>query len=408
VQTALNIKWSAPEGEISHLLNAEDPQPIEFKWTGGTATQKVVVEWGPSRKKMSSHADARASDGTLKKVLPIGRHFWRWAVYEDGKEEPIFVSPSAPAFVKGVYPPAVIGPTAGASVLLKTLNDVVTLKWTNDEHFDEYKLEVARDSGFKDVIKSESIKDAGTYEFQAPKFDHYFWRLSGHDAKAGWLKGKNHDFVVKTKEIEKAKLRWVTKVDQPLRYGVEPSATLAWAAEPVRLVKHYRVRVAPVSDDLNDAKAMTSETPELQVKLDGPGKYQAQVEALNAESDAIGQTNLLIFEVKPFERLRAPAMVTPIEEPIRADSKGRAEIAWEQLDGAKQYNVDIKDPAGAEHVHNAKTNNLNLSKLLPGEYEVRLSAVDTYGRPGQKSEAYRLIVPNKNGIKLKVKKVEVQ
>jgi hypothetical protein len=408
---SLNIKWVSPVSEIEHALNPDDPVPVTFNWSGGLPTQKVVVQWGPSRKKMTQSVSANGDLKELKGLLPIGRHFWRWAVYEEGKEEPVFTSPSAPARIRGVFAPAVVGPTSGSTLLVKNLNEQINLKWTENERYDEYKVEVAKDASFKEILVSESLKATGTYAFQAPRLGAFYWRLSGHDVKPeiGWLKGKTHEFNIKTKESEKAKVKWITKIDAPIRYATQnPSVTLNWSAEPAKIVKQYQVRVASADDDLKNAPKLLSDKTEFLVNLDKQGRYNAIVEALNAESEVIGQTAILSFEARPIPILRAPAMITPIEEPIRADARGRAEVAWQQLEGAKEYKVEVKNSEGAPQLVNAKGTTANLNRLMPGEYEVRLSAIDTFGRQGQVSEPYKLIVPNKNAIKLKVKKVEVR
>ena len=410
-KTALNIKWVSPLAEIDHSLNPDDPVSYAFKWSGGKEGQKVIVQWGPTRKKMTQSASADATTGELKALLPIGRHFWRWVVMEDGKEDPIWTSPTSPARVRGVFAPAVVSPTSGTNLLVKNLTDPIQLKWTENERYTEYKVEVARDAGFKEVVVSETVKATGLYAFQADKFGSYFWRLSGLDAKPeiGWLKGKTHDFNVKTKESEKAKLKWVTKIDGPIRYAtLQPSVTLNWLAEPAKIVKQYRLRIAEMEDKLADTTPLLTDKPELLVNLDKPGRYQAVAEAINIESETIGQTTVLNFEVRPIPILRAPAMVTPLEEPIRADSRGRAEMAWQELEGAKEYTVEIKDKSGQPQTMTSKDTKLNLNKLMPGQYEVRLGAIDNFGRPGEKSEPYKLVVPNKSAIKLKVKKVEVR
>ncbi|WP_374032328.1 hypothetical protein [Bdellovibrio bacteriovorus] len=78
------------------------------------------------------------------------------------------------------------------------------------------------------------------------------------------------------------------------------------------------------------------------------------------------------------------------------------------MEGAKEYWLTIRKDGKELKRSKYMQNSTALKNLLPGEYEVELIAVDTYGRNSQAGPARKLLVPDKSNVRAPtLKKIKV-
>jgi hypothetical protein len=419
LQNPYGITWSAPAGDFEVELNPEDPKPATFSWLGAEKDDvRLGIQWGASRKQLDNKLlspTSQSGPSTLEQLLPIGRHFWRWAIFKEGENDPIWSSPSAKVVVKGLFPPPVTSPAGGAVVRVKDLGEEIVLRWIPSERFSDFKIEVAADAEFSEPFYQGKPTERQLHSFRAPKPGSYFWRLSGLDTKKDqWLRTKTHSFKVALKLPEKINLKWITKSDEVHHYiSKKPTLKLAWSSDSPKLakeiVRQYKVRVAPAGESVADAPAELTPQTELTLSLLQRGRHLAQIEAVNAESEIIGKSPVLEIDAQPVPHLRAPAMAYATDKPIQANGRGDVALTWSPVDGAKEYFLELRDPSGKVIPYTAKKPEHQFQKLLPGLYDVKVYGVDSHGRQGEVSDSLKILVPNKSALKpIRIKKVEVR
>jgi hypothetical protein len=407
----LGITFESPQGQFESELNPEEPVPQLFRWTGEAEDLRVAVQWGDTRKNLGNRLLQPSAKGEISATLPLGRHYWRWAVYREGTPEPVWTSQVTRAFVRGVFPPAAISPTGGVYVRLKHEGESVALKWLPSARHKQFTVQVFSDSREQNKVQEQQLDQKSVFEFKPPKFGTYYWRLSGFDEKRqAWLRSRQHMFRVGLKDMDKVEVRWLTRAGDILRYTTPaPTAGLAWKILGERKPKQYRVRVVAAHEDIKSAIPQFSPTEQIVAKVERSGRYKAVVEALNNEAEPIGESSPITFEVQSVPMLRAPAFADDSAAPLQATAKGTLFLNWRAINGAKEYLVELKDTQGKAQTFVARRPSHQLNKLMPGRYEVTVSAIDANDRAGEKSEARGILVPSKPAVKSpKIKKLEVR
>lgn len=406
VQNPMQLEWISEKGDFEIHLNPEDSPPHLFTWKGGRPGIDLRLEWGPSRQRLTNQITRPSVAEKLEVNFPLGRHYWRWSL--SGQSE--FKSPTARALVHGKFPPAAVSPIAGAVIRPLDGTKEVELKWLPSSKFSEYRIEIAKSADLKNGVLERTVGD-GT---EATKFTlelgPYFWRVSGFDKnRKEWIRSKVHSFRFLQKEINRVAVRFLTRAEGPLHYATaEPSATLKWTADRIDVVKKWQLRYVSAGEDLQTMKAMIFQQNEALLKLPRPGLYKAQIEALNADDDVIGTSSILNFEALPFPKLKAPSL-TDLPASLAANNRGGLAIQWPAVEGAKNYQIEIKSFDQPAQFFLSKESRFLFQKLMPGTYEMRILAIDESGRPGEMSERRQIVVPAISAIKsLKVRKVEVQ
>jgi ABC-type Fe3+ transport system substrate-binding protein len=87
---------------------------------------------------------------------------------------------------------------------------------------------------------------------------------------------------------------------------------------------------------------------------------------------------------------------------------GKSKLEWSQVEGAKEYWLVISK--GGKELKRSKyaSNSTALKNLLPGEYDVEISAVDAHGRTSESASPRKLLVPDKSNLKAPtLKKIKV-
>ena len=121
----------------------------------------------------------------------------------------------------------------------------------------------------------------------------------------------------------------------------------------------------------------------------------------------MGTTPAQTFTVAELPAIAAPNFL-PLEGPLQAGGDGKSKLEWTKIDGAKEYWLTIRK--NGKELRKAKyaSNTTALKNLLPGEYEVEISAVDQHGRNSEQSSPRKLIVPDKSNLRAPtLKKIKV-
>lgn len=416
LNTSTPIRVISPAPGKPIAMDAEAPHPVDFQWEGFPANTQVTLWVGNTRKQMKEFTKADNSSSNLSANLPFGKHYWKLVgLSPQGTlvaETPVYRSEILPR-----YAPTVVFPTSDAEITSTAGPLDMTFKWQKDEDARQTTLEVWNDSGLKQKIASQSFTKEDSYTISSLKDGTYYWRMSSYypDSDKPVL-GKVQKFTV-TKEIAKApevkplvpvQVEFTVPEAQMTQYYVEsPRLDLTWKVDKQEEVSSWRVKVQDA--DNSEAQAQTLEVKESAVKapVTRPGRYIASIEALNKDGKVLGTKVSPALTVSPLPLLKAPTFL-PADGLLQASMDGTTDLEWNKLDGAKEYwLVILKDGKQLKRLKYVK-NKTALRNLLPGEYEVEISAVDSYGRESERGTRRKLQVPDKSNLRAPtLKKIKV-
>lgn len=410
VKNPLQIEWKSPLTDFEIESNPDDPTPCTLQWSGVTGANKIAIEWGPTRKKLTTRVFAAVDSLTLQTILPIGKNYWRWSIYKADETELIWASPTAKAIVTGQFAPAIVTPLSGNVIRYKENESNIEFKWIPQNKFDQYQIEIAQNSDMKNPIQKSELS-ATSISFQKPlRVGKYFWRIAGQDIKSKKLiRSKINNFQVLVKDQEHTQIKWITQDHAVFNYlTLKPTIQLAWLADQTKYVQRYRILISNNGNDFKLAESFLSEKSELKVGLENAGLLMAVIEALNYESEIIGRSPPLNFELKKIVRLRAPTSEYS-GKTLSADDKGQITLYWNPVKDAKNYQLHMQAPSGEKITLSTTKPSYSFQKLRPGLYEIEIYASDSQGQLSEGSELIRVLVSNRSSVRpIKLKKVQVQ
>ncbi len=416
LKSTTQIRVLAPTPGKTIAMDAEAPTPIDFQWEGFPANTRVSIWTGPTRKQLKEFSVASANQSQAKALLPFGRHYWK-IVGTAANGTVVAESPVYRAEVLARYAPTVLFPTSDAEVPAEKTPFDVTFKWQKDEDARQTSLEVWKDADLKQKIATQSFASEDSFTIPGLKAGTYYWRMGSFYPNSDKpILGKIQKFTVtKAQEIRPqeaplipVQVNFTMPAAQMTQYYVDsPSVGLTWQADKAEQVTSWRVKVHDADENPANVKAIEVKEPTLKTPVTKPGRYIASIEALNKDGKVLGTSTSSPLTVSPLPLLKSPQF-SPVDGTLQAQMDGTTELEWNQLDGVKEYwLVILKDGKQLKRLKYTKNKSV-LKNLLPGEYEVEISAVDTYGRDSEPGTRRKLQVPDKSNLKAPtLKKIKV-
>jgi hypothetical protein len=184
---------------------------------------------------------------------------------------------------------------------------------------------------------------------------------------------------------------------------------LTWKPENrLEEIAGFRIRLSDEESGADQALSFQSKEPQFKASIPKAGRYIASVEAYDKEGNTIGRSDPKTLMASAMPLLSAPQII-PVDGVLKSQNDGRSEIKWQALDGAKEYEMVVTSKDGKELAKKRyQGTGTSLKNLLPGEYVIKLMAVDQFGRIGQEGTPRTLVVPNQSDIHApKMKKIKV-
>ena len=406
------IKILSPSLQKPLAMDSESLQPIPFKWVGFPDTASVALWVGPTRKDLKLIQTAQPKETQISASLPFGRHFWK-LVATDPTGKVIQESSVYKTELLARYAPTVVFPTADAQVPAEKSPFDMTFKWQKGDDTRQMTLEVWSDAGLQKRIATKSFKDEDTFTLPALKSGTYYWRMSSYyvDSLKPVL-GKIQKFTVTEPEqvqvaIEAPKAAPIVPVNVSFnmpessftqQYIDTPQVGLSWKADKSEDVASWRVKLYSAEEDASQAKPFEVKETQFKTTVSKPGRYIASIEAVNKDGQVLGTTPPQTLDISPLPLLKAPQFL-PAEGQLQASMDGKHKLEWSQVDGAKEYWLVISKNGKELKRSKYATNSTSLKNLLPGEYDVEISAVDSHGRESETANPRKLLVPDKSNLK---------
>lgn len=406
------IKIISPTPQKPIAMNAESIQPVTFQWEGFPAQTKVSLWTGPSRKKMQEFKTNENAQSYLKAPLTFGRHYWKLVgTTPQGQKLETRVYRSD---VLARYAPTVVFPTADAHISVDALPTAIEFRWQKGEDTRQTTLEIWSDPQLQKKISAKSFTSEDSFSAANLVAGTYYWRMSSlYTDSATPLLGKIQKFTVSTDKTPSSAAIPLVPVQvemnpQQTQYYIgQPQLDLTWQVDKADQVASWRIKLLEENAPSETAQSFESAKTQITAVVKKPGRYIASVEALNKTGEVLGSEISPPLNILPRPLLGAPSFL-PREGSLRAEMNGKTQLQWTALDGAQEYWLTIKKDGKELKKSRYRGPATSLKNLLPGEYEVEVSATDAFGRPGARSIPRKLIVPDNSGLKAPtLKKIQV-
>ncbi|MGE0763690.1 MAG: FecR domain-containing protein [Bdellovibrionales bacterium] len=397
----------------ANLTNPAIEQKVALRWANPGQLVDIVVELAESADLKTNPQILKSNDLDFMEVSLKNNktYFWRLTGYLPESKEPV----PGPVFKFKLQapnefaPPALLSPAANASLaFIDVTTQGVNFRWQSAQGAQGYQLKLkALNSPKPEQVIPATPSPLTQALFKDLTPGEYEWSVASFDGEQKELKTTaKRQFKVS----ELTKLEWLNSESDSIQfyYGEQPELTTAWKPGPKETAS-YRVSWREAKPE---ALAQTAEAKQAQFKtlVASEGRYIASVEAVNRAGLVIAKSNERSVTLKVAPLLEAPLLASQMPDPLKAQRNGKIELVWTNVEGAKEYYIEVKGKDGQvireEKVMGSKH---TLVKLLPGDYTIDVRGVDQAGRRGVASIARPLVVPAMSDVSApKMKKIKVE
>ncbi|MCB0355458.1 MAG: hypothetical protein KDD40_00535 [Bdellovibrionales bacterium] len=213
------------------------------------------------------------------------------------------------------------------------------------------------------------------------------------------------------KIINLPEIEWVggSEASEYFYLSGKPSLLLRWKKLKSTEVVDWRYRIKQ-SNEKQFSQWQKTKNLGFNKYLSEDGSYEVELEALNAEGITLARAKRKIVDVKMKPLLPGPQFASELPEILQSDKRGRLEVSWKDIQGATKYKIQVLDSRGKVYKSQEVERSLaSITKLKPGNYSLKVQAVDEHKRLGESSEIKKVIVPKKSSIQApKLKNVKVK
>ena len=411
----LNLKISealeviAPAVDSPLIMNADAIEPVRFVWKQNPTAVRYQLWFGDSPKELKNLAEV-GNLSSLDRKIQTGLHFYK-IVALDGNKAVLAESHTRRLEMITRRPPGPLAPLDNAYFHIGQEETKIGFQWSPLPGR-RVGLEIATDSGFSNVIETQSALATDSFTRNLIPGE-YYWRLSVREAGLEKpIMSKIFHFTVSKKAKTVAFIKWNSGIDHQ-KFFTDLKLSLGWTIEPRDFAKHWKLRIwnaelgrEPAS--LPDEKPIVLNVQQTVQPVPKPGKYYAQVEAYNDNEAMVAKSEPQEVQVIPEPLLPAPEF-EPRSGTLKAEPSGGLALQWTALKDVKEYKIRLMDNQGKSLKEAAfSKNSTKLVNLMPGEYRVQVYAVDLHGRESEKAEPRSVVVPDTSGLKApKIKRVEI-
>ncbi|WP_413558040.1 hypothetical protein [Bdellovibrio sp. HCB209] len=420
-----SVKVLAPSLNKPVAMDADDLQAIPFKWTGFDAASQISLWTGKNRREMKELVKVPSGESEVLAKLPFGKHYWK-LVATSATGEKIGESAIYRTEIQARYAPTVVFPTADVEVPANTNPFDMTFKWQKSDDTRQMTLQVWSDAKLTQPVTTKTFTTEDSFTLTGLNEGTYYWRMTSYfnDSDKPIL-GKMQKFSIKltdmvkdaalaqntpaqTKKAEVKPLAFTMPEAQMTQYFVgTPKVDITWGADNIENVAAYRVRLHDENQTALEVPAVEVTENKFSAPVPKPGRYIASIEAVDKDGQVVGTGSSQAVNVVPRPILKAPQFI-PAEGPLQASMDGRSQLEWDKIDGAVDYELVITKDGKELKRTKYKNTSTAIRNLLPGEYDVTISAQDSFGRASEQAPVRKLVVPDKSNLKAPtLKKIKV-
>jgi hypothetical protein len=404
------VRVILPDTTKPHFINADNPHPLKIKWEGFPPDAQVVLESGTNRKALFPTPMEKNGPNELLVNFAVGNHFWKLKAVDPVTRNILSETSVFKTEVISRFAPIAIAPEPNFIIQTRRNMENITLKWGVGPEFKEVLVELYNESTNQQILNKRFPANQDSTDLQNLSLSNYKWKLTGFTEEGNQaLASQFARFAIQEKRIIKIPIAWNPNTKSTQHFvNSDPKLNLQWSAEDMERIVKWKLRLAPEGRDLAKGEVIETTHTKFEKVLPQKGRFIASVEALDSDGDTIGTSESRTFSVEELPLLPAPALM-PDTGDFLAKSDGTLGIGWQGLEGAKVYNILVRDQSGKIiHENSSESTNYQLMNLMPGAYELQIGGTDNFGRKGELSAKRKLLVPDKSEVKApKLKKIKV-
>lgn len=401
-----------PVNQTAIKLDPQDPS-IAFKWANPSKLQRLVVEIAKDSTLKEKILTKPVDENVFTEKLQLkqtGTLFWRLTGYMpvNGKLEPISSEVEEFSISKDelLNPPQLLSPVNNLPLAyMDVMQNGVIFTWKPMGNNITAELLLKPDTA---AWEKTYNTPKSTLKLRNLRPGKYSWQVVG-------IKGtqKSPPSITQVFEVlPPPDIKWLTNQDViEYKYATQtPSIRLDWQTISGIPTAKYQVRIADTQANMDKQKWIEATSPSHYFGfINQQGQFFAVVRALDEAQKEIATSKAIKVNVKQLELLPAPKFSKVLPDIIRASKSGKAEISWDAIDGAKNYQVELMDESNNIKSFSSTSPNVSLNKLKPGQYKVLVNAIDKFDREGLKSKQKVVEVPSESDIRApKIKGIKIQ
>ncbi len=410
---SLKIEILSPAPQKPYYIDPDANQLVAFQWKGFPAEYKISLMAGSTRKDLKEWASSNVVGAKeLQTKFTIGKYFWKLVARDPKTNEIKGESSTFKTEFIARYAPTILFPLVDAEIPVDRFPTSLTLKWQKGDEANRVSLEVATDQNLRAKLANKSFTTEESYNLANLNEGEYFWRVIAYYPDSDKpVVGKIQKFkLLKLQNKEPVRIAWTISEKMLTQYFVEkPELELSWKPENRQEdIAGFKLKIVEADGNPDEALKFQIKEPQYKAPLTKAGRYIASIEAVDKAGETIGRSDPKTILASTLPLLNAP-QILPAEGILKSQNDGRSDIQWEALEGAKEYELVVANKEGKELAKKRYQGiSTSLKNLLPGEYTIKLVAVDQFGRAGKEASPRTLMVPDRSNLQApKFKKIKV-
>lgn len=403
------IQIIEPKAQSVFYVNPQQNERIKIKWAPIAKKHSMELWLGDKSKNLKL---IRSNDPNSSQLdSRIGQLYWKLKLKNELGE----IIEETPIFTSGIearYPPSPLTPLDKAVLRLKTLSENIKIKYFINAGYDSSYIEVYSDAELKNMILKSENPEQQEVILSNLKEQTYYWRVFAlaSDTKK-YLQSPIYSFNISLKSQMRQNLAWDLQLNSLQNYlGETPILNLSWAMPSSLGIQSFRVKIVSENEKLENAIPEVIRQNSLSKKMSKPGRYLAQIEALDQDNEVLAVSSLRKFDLQSLPPLQKIELISHSGRKLEANEEGLLKVQWQGIENSVYYRVQLID-SNAQIILNEDINSTEktFEDLLPGSYQLKIVAVDKFQRTGLENLAWNILVPEAEFLASpKFKKMEIE
>lgn len=383
------VNLISPECDKYYLIFT-DSVKVGFKWESKSSRDQLEIDDGMRRKLVKNIRDKSADI----RLVPA-EYRWRIKSYDRASKKWEASEYRKLVIIKD-EPVELITPENSSVYTCIIKTPLIDFCWTDNEYSSGYILEISKDSGFENIVRSLHSTDS-TISIEELDEGTYYWRVKSKtpfDAIGTPVFKVNQFTIKKTGIFENITLLKPVNSATLVRKK-EGAESLIFTCEEYREIEYYKLLISRYGDLENIVVEKESRSNFIIVDRDfGPGRYKWKIEGyLNDKGPSTGS------DIRSF-RLIYPHtinLITPKENAVffPENDSARVRFSWDEGGVEGNYQLILYDTDKKAEVYSKSISNAGsavVENIMPGKYRWYLYYTGDGGKRLFRSNPGRFII----------------
>jgi hypothetical protein len=313
-----------------------DEEPVNFKWSGSLYASGYDLELAQDRDMIKSLKKIHVKINSASVAgLPAGYLWWKvnriypesFKVLDNSKR--VIPFRLERRTVTRVKPK----PLHDREMKSTTFNENIIFSWEGGKGVKNYKVDLSKESDFKNIIRSQAITTAFYNAGKIPE-GSYYWRVS---ADYGYGEPMVSDTVHLTVSPP-VPVTYIFPGNGSVLDSASGQVKFTW--QDLSEAGNYLFELSPDPEFKNRIVSVRIDVKNFTVKNPGNGKYYWRVSIIDRNGSYIAKGGNSLFVIH--EILARPvALYPPSPGVINLDDTDVIKFQWERVEGAESYEIQV-------------------------------------------------------------------